>query len=192
MSVLTRKPPASGYAMLSEQAKSAARQAIPAAVNATSTAAQQAAPIARQAMPMARNAGMSVRQGTDSAIAWAAPYTDAARAWAAPRLEHSALAVSENLAPMISDALITAAHKIDTRQVRKQRRLGRASLLAASMLLIAAGAATALTLRKRAADGGYPAMDSAGGSPDPVAIIGEDAVEEEWVDPDANGHPHTG
>src|SRR5215472_4371159 len=141
---MTKKPPATGYVMLGEQARSAARQAIPVAKNATAAAAQQAA-------PLAKTAGQSVRQGTGDAIAWAMPYADAARAWAAPKLEQSAAAVSENIAPVISDALISAARKIDTRPT-KRRRIGNAGLLAASLALIAAGAATALSLRKRGTD----------------------------------------
>src|SRR5215475_8450700 len=112
---MTRKQPPGGYAMLGAQAKSAAQQAIPAAVNATNAAAQQAVPFARQAVPLAKNAGQSVRHGTDDAIAWATPYADAARAWMAPKLEQSAAAVSDNLAPMISEALITAARKIENK-----------------------------------------------------------------------------
>ena len=190
MSLLMKKAPPSGYAALGAQAKSAARQAIPAAVNATNAAA---APIARQAVPLAKNAGLSVKQGTDGAIAWATPYTEAARAWAAPKLEQSAVALSENLAPMISDALVTAARKIDTQPPKRQRRLGNASLLAASVLLIAAGAMTALSLRNRAKDDtGYTAMDSTGTSADSVRIIGDEQAEQDWIDPDANGHPGTG
>jgi hypothetical protein len=199
VSLLMKKAPPSGYAVLGAQAKSAARQAIPAAVNATNAAAQQAAPIARQAVPLAKNAGQSVKQGTDGAIAWATPYTDAARAWAAPKLEQSAIALSENLAPMISDALVTAARKIDTQPPKRQRRLGNASLLAASVLLIAAGAMTALSLRNRAKeDTGYTAMDSTGTSADSVRIIGDEPgeqaeqAEQDWIDPDANGHPGIG
>lgn len=192
MSLLMKKAPPSGYVALGAQAKSAARQAIPAAVNATNAAAQQAAPIARQA----KNAGLSVKQGADGAIAWATPYTDAARAWAAPKLEQSAVAVSENLAPMISDALVTAARKIDTQPPKRQRRLGNASLLAASVLLIAAGAMTALSLRNRAKDDtGYTAMDSTDTSADSVRIVGDDPAEQaeqDWIDPDANGHPGIG
>jgi hypothetical protein len=188
VSLLTRKPPPSGYAALGAQAKTAARQAVPVAVNAKNAAAQQVAPIASKAVPLAKNAGQTVKQGTDGAIAWAAPYADAARAWAAPRLEQSAVAVSENLAPMISDALVTAARKIDTRP-SKRRRIGNASLLAASVLLIAAGAMTALSLRKRGQDDGYTAMDAAETSPDSVTIISEDEAEQDWIDPDANGHP---
>lgn len=194
MSLLTRKAPPSGYAALGAHAKSAARQAIPAAVvNAKNAAAQQAAPIARQAVPLAKSAGHSVKQGTDGAIAWATPYTDAARAWAAPRLEHSAVTVSENLAPMISDALVTAARKIETKPARRQRRYGNASLLAASVLLIAAGAMTALSLRNRAKDDtGQTAMDSAGTGADSVRIVSDEQAEQDWIDPDANGHPGIG
>jgi hypothetical protein len=190
VSLMTRKPQLSGYAAVSEQAKSAARQASAAAVNAGNAAAQQAAPLAKQAVPLARNAGLSVKQGTDGAIAWATPYTDAARAWAAPRLEQSAVALSENLAPMISDALVSAAHKIDTKPARRRRRLGNAGLLAAAVLLIAAGAATALSLRNRDQDDGYTAMDSAiGPTSDSVRIVGDEQDEQDWIDPDANGHP---
>ena len=193
MSLMTRKPQLSGYAAVSEQAKSAARQASAAAVNAGNAAAQQAAPLAKQAVPLARNAGLSVKQGADGAIAWATPYTDAARAWAAPKLEQSAVALSENLAPMISDALVTAAHKIDTKPARRRRRLGNAGLLAASLLLIAAGAATALSLRNRDKDDGYTAMDAAmDPSGDSVRIVGDEQDEQDWIDPDANGHPGIG
>lgn len=181
MSLLTRKPPAAGYLMLGEQARSAARQAIPAAVNATTTAAHQAA-------PLAKTAGQSVRQGTGDAIAWAMPYADAARAWAAPKLEQSAAAVSENIAPVISDALITAARKIDTRPA-KRRRIGNAGLLAASLALIAAGAATALSLRKRGTDAMGDTSADAAGSGESVHLVTEETVQQDWIDPDANGHP---
>lgn len=175
--------------MLGAQAKSAARQAVPAAVSATTNAAHQAVPVARQAVPLARNASTSVKHGADGAIAWATPYADAARAWAAPKLEQSAVAISENLAPRISDALVAAAHKIDVEHP-KQRRFSKSSLVAGSVLLAAAGAATALTLRNRGnGDTGHTAGDAAG-SGDSVRIIGEDSADQEWVDPDANGHPH--
>lgn len=181
MSLLTKKPSAAGYLMLGEQARSAARQAIPVAVSATSTAAQQA-------KPLAKTAGQSVRHGTGDAIAWATPYADAARAWAAPKLEQSAVAVSENIAPMISDALITAARKIEPASA-KRRRIGNAGLLAASLALIAAGAATALSMRKRSTEAnGYPSADAAG-SGESVRLVTEERAEQDWVDPDANGHP---
>jgi hypothetical protein len=185
VSLLTKKPPVSGYAMLGAQAKSAAMQAMPAAVNATTT-------VANQAMPLARNAGTSVRQGADGAVARATPYADAARHWAAPKLEQSAVAISENLAPMISDALIAAAHKIDTNPPR-QRRFSKSSVLAGSMLLLAAGAAAALTMRNRGnGDMGFTAATSGADTGESVRIVGADRGDEDMADPDANGHPYIG
>jgi hypothetical protein len=126
----------------------AARQAWPAAMNATTNAAQQAGPLARQAVPLAKSAGMSVRESADDAIAWATPYADAARTWAAPRLEESAVTISENIAPAISSALMSAAKRIDPSHGRRRRR-GRASLLAAGLLLLAAGAAAAFSMLRK-------------------------------------------
>ncbi len=192
MSVLSRKSPVSTTAGFAEQAKLAVRQAVPTAVNATTSAAQQAAPLARQAVPMARNAGLSVKQGADGAVAWATPKADAARAWAAPRLEQSAAAISENLAPMISDALITAAHKIDTTPPRRKRRVARTMLLAGCVLLAAAGAATAIKLRRHDnGDAGYTAadLDAAESSTESVRILDEETGQD-WPDAEANGNPH--
>jgi hypothetical protein len=196
VSLLTRKPPVSDTTSLSEYARLAARQAVPTAVNAYSTAAQQAAPLARQAVPLARNAGTSVRQGADSAVNWATPYSDAARAWAAPRLEQSAIALSENIAPMISDALIAAAHKIDSSPRRRQRRLSKSGLLAASAVLVAAGAAAFLLRNHGSSDAGYTASgrsDAGETGEESVRVIREDTIREdtgEWPDADSDGYPH--
>jgi hypothetical protein len=188
VAILSRKSPVSDTTSFTKHAKLAAMQVMPAAVNATTSAAQQAAPLARQAVPLARNAGMSVKQGADGAVAWATPMADAARAWAAPRLEQSAAAISENLAPMISDALITAAHKIDTSPPKQKRHYGRTTLLAGSALLIAAGAATALKLRHHDdGDTGYTAGDSS--ADESVRIIDEENGQD-WPDAEANGNPH--
>jgi hypothetical protein len=192
VSVLSRKSPVSDTTGFTAHAKLAARQAVPAVANATTTAAQQAAPLARQAVPIARNAGMSVKQGADGAVAWATPMADAARAWAAPRLEQSAAAISENLAPMISDALITAAHKIDTSPPRQKRRVARTMVLAGSVLLVAAGAATAIRLRRHDnGDAGYTAsdLDAAESSTESVRIIDEETGQD-WPDAESNGNPH--
>jgi hypothetical protein len=192
VSILSRKSPVSDSTSFAEHAKLAARQAVPAVANATTTAAQQAAPLARQAVPMARNAGLSVKQGADGAVAWATPMADAARAWAAPRLEQSAAAISENLAPMISDALITAAHKIDTSPPRQKRHVVRTMLLGSSVLLVAAGAATAIKLRRHDnGDTGYTAadLDAAESSTESVRII-DDETGQDWPDAEANGNPH--
>jgi hypothetical protein len=185
VSLLTRKPPVSDTTSLSEYARLAVQQAKPTAVNATSAA--------QQAVPLARTAGTSMRQGADGAVAWATPYTDAARAWAAPRLEQSAMALSENIAPMISDALITAAHKIDSKPPKRQRRVGKSGMIAASLILVAAGAA-AFMLRNRGSNGmGYTATSPSGGVTDEesVTVIREQDTAE-WPDADSDGYPHIG
>jgi len=111
------------------------------AMNATTNAAQQT-------VPLARNAGTSVKQGTDSAIAWATPYADAARHWVAPRLEQSAQAISDSIAPRIADALMSAANKIDV-PPKPRHRLLKFALVGITMLLTAAGAAAVVSMRRQ-------------------------------------------
>ena len=107
--------------------------------------ASKTVPLAQQAMPMARSAGTTVRQGAGTAIAKATPAVDAARSWAAPQLEQSAHAITDTIAPMISDALISAAHKIDVPKPKKRRRGGLVA--GAVALTAAAGAATFAAIR---------------------------------------------
>jgi hypothetical protein len=200
VSLLSRKQHVDEVSGFRGHAMSAARQAMPAAMNVTSAAAQQAVPLAMQAVPLARqtvplawSAGTSVKHGADGAVAWAAPIANAARSWAAPRLEHSAVVISDNIAPMISDALIAAAHKIDTSKP-KQSRISKSSLFAGSMLLIAAGAAAAFALMQRQENAaGYTAATPA---PDTGAGPASSRVNGEYGDAgpgmpeaDANGHP---
>jgi hypothetical protein len=159
---------------------------MPAAMNATTMAAQQAAPLARQTVPLARSAGTSMKHGTDGAIMWATPYVDTARSWAAPRLEQSAVAISENIAPMISSALISAAHKIDASKPPPQHRLSKTTILAGSVLLTAAGAAAALSLRHRHdTSNGFSAMPTPEAEPDGDSGPADPGL----PDADANGHP---
>jgi hypothetical protein len=149
---------------------------------------------AQQAMPLARTAGTSIRHGAGDAVAWATPKVDAARSWAAPQLEQSARAISENLAPMISSALISAAHKIE---VPKRKSHERGRLLAGSMLLAAAGglvAALIMRLRQQT-DGlsGGSAVGSASAEPGPDSARSEPGTgigfeTDDGPDPDMNGH----
>jgi len=186
VSVLTRKQPASrGQAVQAALAKS---------VPLSQLSALQAQ-AAQQAMPLARTAGTSIRHGADDAVAWATPKVDAARSWAAPQLEQSARAISENLAPMISSALISAAHKIE---VPKRKSHQRSRLLAGSMLLAAAGGlVAAVVMRLRQQTDGFPDPSAASGaSPGPVpesepteAGTGIGFETDDGPDPDMNGHP---
>lgn len=182
MSVLTRKPDVSESTGLRGHAVTAARQVAPIATRAVPMA-QQAA---QQAVPLARSAGVTARQGADSAVAWATPLVDAARSWAAPQIEQSAHALSETIAPMISDALLLAARKIEAPQ-RKPRR--RARLLTASVLLTAAAAAAAavLVMRRRQAASGYSATSPTDDPGNPTAGEGPGFDIDRSPDPDMNG-----
>ena len=111
--------------------------------------------LAGKTVPLAQNAGMSVRQGAGSAMAKATPAVEAARSWAAPQLEQSAHAITDTIAPMISDALLIAAQKID---VPKPRRRVRRSMVAGAVALTAvAGAAGFAAMRMRKQDTGFAA-----------------------------------
>jgi hypothetical protein len=146
--------------------------------------AQQAA---QQAVPLAKTAGTSVRQGADGAVVWATPYVEAARHWVAPQLEQSAYALTETIAPMISNALISASRKIDTPPPKSHRR---SRMLVASLALALASIGTFLVIRNRQASVGYTA---AAPMPD-SELTGSDpgmGYETDGSGPDAdmNGHP---
>jgi hypothetical protein len=111
--------------------------------------------LAGKTVPLALNASTTLRQGAGTAIAKATPAVDAARSWAAPQLEQSAHAITETIAPMISDALITAAQRID---VPKPKRRTRGRVIAGAVALTAAvGAATFAAIRMRQQDHGFAA-----------------------------------
>jgi hypothetical protein len=188
VSFLGKKHPGAEAGRLSGQAMHLAKQAVPVAKNAGSVAAQQA-------VPLAKSAGASVKHGTGSAITWATPKVGAARHWAAPRLEQSAATVTDNLAPRISEALRTAAHKLDYAPA-KPNRLKKAAVMAGTMALTAAaGAVAAITLRHRqngssngaGATVSEPTVASLGTMQD-----GQGPAEQDMPDPDANGHPTAG
>ncbi len=191
MSVLTKKQPADA---LRWQAIQAVREAGPLAktVPLAQLAALQAQQAAQQALPLARTAGTSIRHGTDDAVAWATPKVDAARSWAAPQLEQSAHAISENLAPMISSALMAAAHKIE---VPKRKSVQRRRLLTGSMLIAAAaGLAAALVMRLRQQPQGFSGAGAVGpAEPGPDSARSEAGTRlgfetDDGPDPDMNGH----
>ncbi len=163
MSLMTRKqavdaPPASADtppagadtlpASLSRRARRAAEQAAPIAKQL----AVQAAPIARQAVPKAKQAGAVALQGSQDAVAWAAPRVDDARSWAAPHLESAGIAVRETIAPKISDAMVSAAHKLDVTPEVTPKRRRWPKVLAGLALAAAATAAAAAVVRRRRSD----------------------------------------
>jgi hypothetical protein len=124
------------------------------------TMAGKAVPFAQQAMPLAQNAGTTMRHSAGGAMSKTTPVVEAARSWAAPQLEQSAHAITEIIAPMISSALLNAAHAIEVPKQPKPRG-NRALMAGAVVLTAAAGAATAAAVRMRRNAGGNGAMTAA-------------------------------
>jgi len=139
LSLSTRKHPVSMNELLRYRAAQAGSQ--------VGTLAGKAMPIAQQAMPLAQTASTTMRQGAGTAMSRTTPVVEAARSWAAPQLEQSALAISEHIAPMISSALLSAAHKIEV--PKPKPKSNRALIAGAMVLTAAAGAATAAAVRMR-------------------------------------------
>jgi hypothetical protein len=148
VSLSTRKQPVSMNEVLRYRAAQAGGQ--------VGTLAGKAMPFAQQAMPLAQTAGTTVRQGAGTAMSKTTPVVEAARSWAAPQLEQSAHAISETIAPMISNALMTAAHKIEVPKPRQ--RSNRALVAGAMVLTAAAGAAAAAAVRMRRNSGANGAV----------------------------------
>ena len=154
MSLMTRKHPVDNVVGVRDRAVQGAQRAVPAA---------------KKAVPIAKNAGTAVvrsaedaaawaKPRVDDAAAWAKPRVDDARAWAAPRLERSGVAVQETIAPAISEAIVSAARRLDVKPARRRRRWAR--VLAVTMMLAAAGsAAAAVALRRRPPVVGYEPTD---------------------------------
>jgi len=140
MSLLTRKRPVGAMpTVVRKRARDVADRAVP--------IAKQAVPIAKQAVPMAKQAGIAARHGAEDAVAWAAPRVDEARSWVAPRIERTGIAVRDSIAPRISDALVTAAHRVDATP-SKRRRWPRL-LVGFALLAAIAGAVAAIARRNR-------------------------------------------
>jgi hypothetical protein len=136
----------------------AAKKAVPIAKNAGTAVVRSAEDAAAWAKPRVDDAAAWAKPRVDDAAAWAKPRVDDARAWAAPRLERSGVAVQETIAPAISEAIVSAARRLDVKPARRRRRWAR--VLAVTMMLAAAGsAAAAVALRRRPPVVGYEPTD---------------------------------
>ena len=136
------------------------------AVAAAAARARDAATqvMVKNAVPMAKSAGLTARQGAEGAARWARPWVIEARTWAAPHVEQAGIAVRDKIAPVISDALVEAAHRIDVSAPR--RRIWPRVVAGIAMLGAAGSAIAAGILRRRPSE-----MDfgTAGGTTDHVA-----------------------
>jgi hypothetical protein len=101
---------------------------------------------ADQLGPMASNARRAARDGAAGAKTWATPHVHRARSWAAPRVESAGHAVRETIAPKVSDALVSAAQRIDHTPPTRHRW---PKLLGIVALLAAAGSAAAAVIIRR-------------------------------------------
>ena len=112
--------------------------------------------LARAAGPMAKTAGTAARDGARSAATWAAPRINGARAWTAPRIERSGLVIRDTIAPKICETLTTTARRVDVTAPRPDDAAPRRrwpQVVAGTGMLVAAGAAVAVVLRRRKNDG---------------------------------------
>jgi hypothetical protein len=117
--------------------------------------------MAAQLPPLARNTSEAAKRGVTRT-----------RAWAAPQLERGGQVLQHQVAPAVSAALSTAAHRVDPGQPkpRQWRKVTAFSLLAA------AGVVTALAGFRRHASAAAPAEEATTSDTNPAdASDGETA-----------------
>ena len=115
--------------------------------------AEQATALAAAAQERARAAAAKVKPATDQVKPLARSTKAAAgrglrkgRAWAAPQLEHAGQVLQDSVAPKVSEALASAARKIEPEKPKSGRRK---VLSIASVVLAAAASAVAAIARNR-------------------------------------------
>jgi len=135
--------------------------------------------MARAAVPRAKAAGMAARDGVRSAATWTAPRVNQARVWTAPRIERSGLAIKDTIAPKVYETLMATARRVDVTAPRPDDAAPRRrwpQVVAATGMLVAAGAAVAVVLRRRKSD------------PEPAeAVTGPQAAQDGQLGADADG-----
>jgi hypothetical protein len=95
---------------------------------------------------MASNVRRAAQDGATGAKTWATPHVHRARSWAAPRVENAGHAVRDSIAPKVSDALVSAAQRIDS---KASTRRSWPKLLGLVALFAAAGSAVAAVVIRR-------------------------------------------
>jgi hypothetical protein len=124
------------------------------------SARRQARRAAEQAGPMTASARTAARGGVYDA-----------RVWAAPRLDRTAYALEDQVAPRMAAMLSAAAQRIEPAPVRRRRRW---PVLAAGLITAAGlGAAAAYLLKRRGAANTTPGKETgsaAGAAADPAEV----------------------
>jgi hypothetical protein len=122
--------------------------------NQAEAAIDSARRVAAQLPPLAKSTSEAAKRGVTRT-----------RAWAAPQLERGGQVLQHQVAPKVSAALSSAAHRIDPGQP-KSRQWRKA---AAFSLLAAAGAVTAVARFRRSGSAPAPADDTTTGDAAPAA-----------------------
>ncbi|HLK02125.1 MAG TPA: hypothetical protein VKU39_19760 [Streptosporangiaceae bacterium] len=148
----------------------------------TASLGARARDAAAAAIPQAKRAG-------STAIQWSAQGVETARGWAAPRLDQAADAFTGAVAPKVSSALHSTASKVAPAPAGKtgiRRLLDWRLLLGVGAVIAAAGAAAAMTMRKRYQDATLAAREDAEMDSDSDEMA--PARDETTAWSDANGH----
>ncbi len=180
----------------------AAAQALPAGKRAGTTAVQGV----RQGVQDAKEwAAPRLEDAVQGAREWAAPRLEdaadavtttvvqgvqGAREWAAPRLEDVAEAVTTTVAPKVSSALRTTARQVrpaKSSQSGIARLLNWRWLLGIGAVLAAAGATTAITMRRRYASATAAANDATEASENDQTAEGTDPASDATARSEVNG-----
>jgi hypothetical protein len=190
VSLLTRKNP-DDSAGVGDRVIRTAQRAVPAAKDAIPRA-KQAVPTATTAVRQsAEDVAAWARPRVDEVTAWAKPHVDDARSWAAPRLERSGHMVTDTIAPAVSEAMISAARKLDVQPERRRRSVARVMAVVA-MVAAAASAAAAVVLRRRPAEFGDAQGEmSAPAAPQPDATVTQSLAEANGNEPEPTTDPRS-
>jgi len=124
--------------------------------------AEKATELAAAAQARAREAAAKVRPAAEQMRPLAHSTKEAAgrglrrtRAWAAPQIEHAGQVLQDNVAPKVSEALSTAARKIEPDKP-KTGRWKVASIVSVVLAALASAVAAAARNRKASDEGGEP------------------------------------
>lgn len=156
------------------------RAGRPAEANASIGA--RARDAAAAAIPQARRAG-------STAVQWSVQGVESARGWAAPRLDQAAEVFAGTVAPKVSSAMHSTASRMAPASAGKsgiRRLLDWRLLLGIGAVVAAAGAAAAMTMRKRYQDATLAAREDAEADGDRDNMLSDRDQSKAWTD--ANGH----
>jgi hypothetical protein len=164
VSLMNTNGNAGGVATIGTRAKDAGATAVQGVVQGVQGAKEWAAPRLGDAVQGAREwAAPRLEDATDAVTETVVQGVQGAREWAAPRLEDAADAVTETVAPKVSSALRSTARQVRPEKPAKtglHRLLDWRWLVGIGAVAAAAGAAGAITVRRRYASATAAANDA--------------------------------